>query len=778
MINFIKNLLYRKNLFKKIMLYNSMTNIQELEGLTYTEYIKLKNALKILQNWDNIISKLPEKRRNKILENSKIYDPLIHLKKICKEKKDIIHTTYKFSKSLLTHGRLFACNSSLQGLPREIRNSLADGLYYDIDMVNAHPTLLSQYCIKNGIRCDILENYVKNRENILEEICKNNNICRDDAKNLFLSILNYTNKRIEFTNEIIEKFTNEMRLIHKQICSLNVDEYKKLKTRKGFNAEGSMINILLCNLEHNILMNAIDFLRNKSYNVDVLIFDGFMVRKEIDKYINDDVLKELNEYIFKKTSYNINFVEKSLNNKIDLEGYIEPLYDEPPEITYFKDKEKFEKTHLKIRHPAMYLSLLDDGTIDYQTEDKINGSYKQDSTTLADEDGNVFKTKFIKVWLNDEHIRVYDKMVFDPPPIISNKKYYNTWKNFDIEKRELPDNFDVNTNKYVLEYLDFISNLFNNNKEYINYYNAWSANMIQRPGERSSVCIVFYSYEEGVGKNMATKTLELCIGENYTYYISDVSNQLFGKHSSAELNKLLIVLNEVKGKDTYTNSECFRTRITDPKRDVELKQHTAFNMTNYCSYILNTNNLKSVNAGEKDRRFCIIPCINEKIDDKIYFNNYEKNINRNPEAIRCIYEYLKRFDIEKVVPNYLFGDDKVRPKSQIYKDLQDCNKPKEWDFLENLVIKYYKDPLITNKNEVKTSMEDIWSSYKSYCLNNNYDFTKVSSKSFHFTFTHKIIYQLDKKEETKEAITKSRKSLERYYIFDLEKLKLFFNLEG
>ena len=88
------------------------------------------------------------------------------------------------------------------------------------------------------------------------------------------------------------------------------------------------------------------------------------------------------------------------------------------------------------------------------------------------------------------------------------------------------------------------------------------------------------------------------------------------------MNKLLIVLNEVKGKDTYANTDLFKTRITDATREVELKGKEMMQITNYCSYILNTNNINSVNAGDKDRRFCVIPCINKKIDDKKYFNDY------------------------------------------------------------------------------------------------------------------------------------------------------------
>jgi hypothetical protein len=181
-----------------------MSSIQELEGLTYTEYINIKDGLKIIQNWDSIIAKLPEQRKNKILESSKEFEPLIHLKKMCKDRKEIVHTTYKFSKGLKTYGRLFAQNSSLQGLPREIRNSIAYGLYHDIDMKNAHPTLLSQYCRINGIRCDILEQYVKNRDEIIDKIIISTEISRDDAKHNFLSILNGGIPKIQ--NEFIMKF--------------------------------------------------------------------------------------------------------------------------------------------------------------------------------------------------------------------------------------------------------------------------------------------------------------------------------------------------------------------------------------------------------------------------------------------------------------------------------------------------------------------------------------------------------------------------------------------
>ena len=191
-------------------------------------------------------------------------------------------------------------------------------------------------------------------------------------------------------------------------------------------------------------------------------------------------------------------------------------------------------------------------------------------------------------------------------------------------------------------YKEFIHNLFDGEKSFIDYYDAWCANIIQFPANRSCVCLVLYSNDEGVGKNMSTKTLELCIGTNYVFYGSDVANQLFGKHSAPELERLLVVLNEVKGKDTYANTDLFKTRITDSDREIELKGKDTITITNCVSYILNANNINPVNAGIKDRRYCIIPCKNKMIDDKDYCDEYSRKNDKNPEAIRLIYEYLKK----------------------------------------------------------------------------------------------------------------------------------------
>ena len=91
--------------------------------------------------------------------------------------------------------------------------------------------------------------------------------------------------------------------------------------------------------------------------------------------------------------------------------------------------------------------------------------------------------------------------------------------------------------------------------------------------------------------------IEKLVDEKHSFFITDFSNQLFGKHSMAEIERLFVVLNEIKGNDTYSNSETFKQRITEPKRDFEPKGLKAFHGINYSNYNCSTNNINAINAG-------------------------------------------------------------------------------------------------------------------------------------------------------------------------------------
>jgi hypothetical protein len=51
------------------------------------------------------------------------------------------------------------------------------------------------------------------------------------------------------------------------------------------------------------------------------------------------------------------------------------------------------------------------------------------------------------------------------------------------------------------------------------------------------------------------------------------------------LRKTFFHLGEIKGRDAYSNSETFKSRITDPKRGFEPKGLKSFDGINYSNYI-------------------------------------------------------------------------------------------------------------------------------------------------------------------------------------------------
>ena len=82
--------------------------------------------------------------------------------------------------------RYYGVGSCLSYLKKEIRNYIMPKNIKDIDMVNFHPVNLLNLCEKNRVSCNILKNYVENRDLILDSFGDN----RKSVKELFLTILN------------------------------------------------------------------------------------------------------------------------------------------------------------------------------------------------------------------------------------------------------------------------------------------------------------------------------------------------------------------------------------------------------------------------------------------------------------------------------------------------------------------------------------------------------------------------------------------------------------
>jgi len=243
---------------------------------------------------------------------------------------------YKFAKNC-NRGRLFSQTLSGQGMARQIRHTLFKDNYIDIDIVNCHPVLLSWFCHQKGYKCENLDNYILNRDSILQRLMTDYNESKEDIKSLILCILNgggrtkVENKYIK--DEFIFNFYNEMVEILNNVVKSATEEERN---SKEFNVAGSLLNRHLCSIENYVLKKMVDFFETKKYKNLILCFDGLIVHNSAEELI-DDLQKSLDTLGIP----NLNVIIKPMDEYIDLSKYksaiIElpkkPLLDDDPNYT-------------------------------------------------------------------------------------------------------------------------------------------------------------------------------------------------------------------------------------------------------------------------------------------------------------------------------------------------------------------------------------------------------------------------------------------------------------
>ena len=213
------------------------------------------------------------------------YDSLDDLgrKRICYKQK----SSYK--------NRYYGVGSCLSYLKKEIRNSIMPKNIKDIDMINRHPRILLNLCQKNEITCNILKNYIENRDIILDSFGDN----RKSVKEMFLTVLNggFKDKYSEDS-----RINNYLKLLENEVIKIQEYFYSKDKRyfEKGFNYMGKNLSRIILDIENQILQVMINYFISKRVNIFTLEYDGL-------KIYSDD----------KSKHFSINDLEKNIWKKLE-----------------------------------------------------------------------------------------------------------------------------------------------------------------------------------------------------------------------------------------------------------------------------------------------------------------------------------------------------------------------------------------------------------------------------------------------------------------------------
>lgn len=232
---------------------------------------------------------------------------------LARSKKEAVEVVYKQTNSF---GRFNAQGSiGLQSMPREIRHTIAQEQYVDIDVVNAHPIILSFLCRLHEFECPTLDAYNSNREKHLNDLGD-----RDTAKKTYLSLTNGGSSHYHNTKNkpsFLTDYKNELISIHKQF-STHPDHVSHAERRrdirvaigKDYNHEASYVNTLLCDMENKILMTIYEYFGSPVEAV--LCFDGLMLKKgEYD-------LDACSKYVLEKMGVKIELKVKGMTEGFDL----------------------------------------------------------------------------------------------------------------------------------------------------------------------------------------------------------------------------------------------------------------------------------------------------------------------------------------------------------------------------------------------------------------------------------------------------------------------------
>lgn len=241
-----------------------------------------------------------------------------YCKEILKSKNGYIKRVYYNDDGL---GRMFLKKgqSGFQSLKNEYRAFLCYRNYYDLDISNAQPSVLLSVCKNKNIEHQYLEYYIENRETIIKNIIDlNNGATRKHLKTDFIAIMNgskgeeITKLKLDskvkmFVSNFIEEMVNTRNVI------LNEQDNKIFTSlaeinKKNYNLEGSAMSYFLQNLENQVVLYAKKYLSKKGYEIGALVFDGLMVRNNIP--LGNNIIKELNKYIYTNTNLKIEFLIK------------------------------------------------------------------------------------------------------------------------------------------------------------------------------------------------------------------------------------------------------------------------------------------------------------------------------------------------------------------------------------------------------------------------------------------------------------------------------------
>lgn len=218
-------------------------------------------------------------------------------------------------------GRIGAVGSlSLGCIKKNIRAALAHGLYYDVDIKNAHPRILLNIAKKNGWSCHCLESYINNRAQHLADLGYPLAI----SKQIYLSVL-YGGSHVAVLEEAkypshgVTAFCTFLQTEMAQLATLVYKKYTDVhvvcdeamgKHERCFR----VLSFVLSEVELSAIKAAFRYAQSQDWTVATIIHDGMLVYKKQGATIDQQFLDSLSKYVAEEIDVDLPFGVKEFES--------------------------------------------------------------------------------------------------------------------------------------------------------------------------------------------------------------------------------------------------------------------------------------------------------------------------------------------------------------------------------------------------------------------------------------------------------------------------------
>jgi hypothetical protein len=606
---------------------------------------------------------------------------------------------------------------SASRMKREVRAHLAAAHYLDLDMVNAHPTIMLQTLQQQGLAASApcLSRYVHDREECLAEVvdaCAGR-VTRADVKELFISIMFFggvgawetkmglpgclvPNFPYQMAAELVKVSTELLKSpTFAELLEFSAErEQERLRTDNHVNRLGMRMGVLLQDLERQCLDALRLVVTRSGRTVGALIHDGMHIQKcrPDEVGIPRETLDAWQSEVKVKTSYDL---------RLDVKPFApDPAWLAPegehivglPDTAWLRE-DGILMTHkeMKRRWELFAFKVIFDGVWATQagpcltlfSRAKLHDSFDFLKYFTLERESDTAPPKvtmhpFMGTrtgWTHDPTARRYDNMDVRPPPLEASAGTYNLWEDFEAALYRPTRPVDPDS-EGVRALRAFTLGLLG--EEAARYWERWVAQAFQQPGIKSGVAVVLFG-SEGTGKNTLCDLVGRMMGDAKVMETSDPANKLCGRFNDARLNKFLVVLNEADPKVCHASSDQLKDMITARDFMMEGKGQPIVKRSCFARLVFTTNNENAVKVGPDSRRYVVMETTEAFKQDRAFFGGLARHVH-DPHVRHEYWAYLTSLD--------LAGADweRERPMGQHHRAMARANLDKVHEFLCREVV--------------------------------------------------------------------------------------------